>query len=386
MLNRVPSPVAVDALELMLSLRCDLACSYCRRHDQAEEMSGATARAALDLLFARPAERKDLTFTGGEPLLRRERVEGLSDEARGRARRLGARLRLNVLTNGAGLTPAALDFLSADDVRAVVTAAGEPASHDRFRRGPDGRGSWARVARGLDALVARLPPERLLVTVPVHPELARRLRDDVRFLMARGVRNLNLCAVFGVPWTAAQAADLAREYAGVLADAVAAARAGAPVAIQALGASLKRWTGTTPHYDYRDEGGTHCPLAFRLVAWPDGVLSLNPFRFGPEAADFAVGRLGEGFRAPFGACAPDGSACPACRKRVVGVDRAYGAAYMAAAGGGEAEFRRAWRANVLLCDGALNRAAADRVWRRAAQEPALKRFVEVNDSCCDLVG
>ncbi len=376
----------VDALELMLTLRCDLACTYCLRHDPGEEMGEGLAARALDLLFAAPAARKDLTFTGGEPLLRLARVRALADEARARARRSGTRLRLNVLTNGAALTAAALDFLEADDVRVVITAGGEPDGHDAYRRSADGRGSWARVQKGLAALVARLPPSRLLVTVAVHPERAHRLRADVRYLLGRGARNFNLCAVFGVPWTARQAESLAREYAGVVGDAVAAARGGEPFVLQALGAGLKRWTGTTPHYDYSDAHGTHCPLTYRLVAWPDGALSLNPFRFGARAAEFSVGRLDSGFKAEFRACAADGSACPACRRRVVVLDRAYGAAYMEAAGTDAEGFRRSWQANVLLCDGAVNRAAAERIWARAQREPALRRLVEACDSWSDIVG
>jgi hypothetical protein len=376
----------VDALELMLTLRCNLACTYCLRHEPDEEMSADLAARALDLLFSKPAARKDLTFTGGEPLLRLKRVKALAASARRRARRSGTRLRLNVLTNGAALTAEALDFLDADDVRVVVTAGGGPESHDLFRVGLDGRASWPRVEKGLSALVRRVPPSRLLVTVAVHPERAHALRDDVRFLVGKGARNFNLCSVFGAPWTARQASDLARQYAAVLADAVAGARSGDPFVIQALGSGLKRWTGTTPHYDYSDTGGTHCPLTFRLIAWPDGTLSLNPFRFGPRAADHAVGHLRGGFKEEFRACAPDGSACPACRKRVVGVDRGYGAAYMAGAGVDPEGFRRSWQANVLLCDGAVNRAAAEKIWSLSSGEPALKRYVEVSDSWSDLVG
>lgn len=376
----------VDALELALTLRCNLACAYCLRHDPGEEMSEDLAGRALDLLFARPAARKDLTFTGGEPLLRLGRVRALADEARSRARAAGTRLRLNVLTNGAALAADALDFLDAEDVRAVVTAGGAPESHDRQRRLPDGSGSWPRVEKGLAALAARLPPARLLTTVAVHPEAAGRLRDDVRFLAARGLRNFNLCAVFGAPWTARQAEELARQYAAVLADAVRSARAGDPFVLQALGSGLKRWTGSTPHYDYRDTGGTHCPLTFRLTAWPDGTLSLNPFRFGPRAADHAVGRLDRGFNAEFRRCAPDGSRCAACRRRVVEIDRGYGAAYMAASGAGAGGFRRSWQANVLLCDGSMNRRAAERIWTLSSRDPALRRYVEVSDAWSDLVG
>lgn len=375
----------VDALALMLSLRCNLACSYCRRHDQEEEMSEETAARAVALLFRARSARKALAFSGGEPLLRLERVKALAESARGLARRAGSELTLSVLTNATVVTREALDFLDADDVRVVVTAGGGPESHDRFRVGPDGSPSWARVEKGLAALAARLPPSRLMTTVPVHPENAHRLREDVRFLASRGLRNLNLCTVFGAPWTARQAADLASQYAGVLADAAASARTGAPLVLQALGAGLKRWTMTTPLYDYRDTGGTHCPLSFRLTVWPDGTLSLNPFRFGPGAARHSVGTVRRGFKPSFRRCAPDGSNCADCRRRVVKLDRAYGAAYMA--GGSDPEgFKRSWQANVLLCDGALNGAAAEKLWTLSEKDPALRRYVEVSDSWCDFVG
>lgn len=380
----------VDAMTLMPSLRCNLACAYCLRHEPEQEMPDATARRAVSLLFARGPGPKDLTFSGGEPLLRLDRVRALTALARRKASKAGVRLRVNVCTNATALTEAAVEFLAADDVRAVVTLCGEPASHDRFRKDRRGRGSWALVEKGLAALLARLPPERLLATMPVHPALAHRLHDDFRALTARGVRHFNICAVFGVPWTARQAADLAAQYAAVLADAVASARGASPVVVQGLGGRFRSLTGSAPgrDYCYRDAGGTHCPLSFRLTAWPDGVLSVNPFRFGPEAERHAVGSLAKGFLPEFRGCAPGTASCrgDACRRRLVELDRAYGASYMKASGTDPEGFRRAWQANVLLCEGAMNRAAADKVWRLSSSDPALKRYMEVSDAWCDLVG
>lgn len=380
----------VDALTLMLSLRCSLACSYCLRHAPEEEMTEARAHRAVSLLFARGTGPKDLTFSGGEPLLLLERLRGLAKMARVRAAAAGIRLRLNVLTNAVALSPEALDYLSDGDVRVVVSTAGEPASHDRHRRDAAGAGSWARVEKGVDALVKRLPPERLIATMPVHPELAHRLRADFAYLTAKGLRHFNICAVFGVPWTARQTADLASQYAGVLADAVASARGERPVVVQGLGSRFRALTGSSParDYSYSDSGGTHCPLSFRLTAWPDGVLSVNAFRFGPEAGRHAVGGLDRGFLPEFMGCAPGTASCKgdACRRRLVELDRAYGASYMEASGTDPEGFRRAWDANVLLCEGAMNRAAAEKIWKLSAGDPALRRYMEVSDSWCDLVG
>ena len=115
---------------------------------------------------------------------------------------------------------------------------------------------------------------------------------------------------------------------------------------------------------------------------------MNPFRFGPRAGDFAVGHLRSGMRKPFRGCAPGGPRCAGddCRRRIVELDRAYGASYMSAAGVDPEGFRRAWQANVLLCEGAMNQAAAEKVWRLSPRRPALKRYMEVSDSWCDLVG
>lgn len=380
----------VDALTMMLSLRCNLACSYCLRHAPSEEMTELLAHRAVALLFARGNGPKDLTFSGGEPLLLLERLRGLAKMARVRAAAAGIRLRLNVLTNAAALTAEALDYLSDGDVRVFVTAAGEPATHDRCRVDAGGAGSWGRVEKGVDSLLKRLPPERLVVTLPVHPELAHRLRADFLYLTRKGLRHFNICAVFGVPWTERQAADLAVQYGGVLADAVASARGASPVVVQGLGSRFRTLTGSSParDYSYSDAGGTHCPLSFRLTAWPDGVLSVNDFRFGPEAALHAVGHLKNGFLPEFRGCVPGASSCrgDACRRRLVELDRAYGASYMKASGVDPEGFRRAWQANVLLCEGAMNRAAAQKIWGLSASDPALKRYMEVSDSWCDLVG
>ena len=170
---KTPAPgFPVDALTVMLSLKCNLACSYCLRHDPEEELSDDLARRAVDLLFARGDGPKDLTFSGGEPLLRLDRLLELSALARRRAKAQGIRLRLNVLTNAAALTAAALDFLAAEDVRVVVTLSGEPAAARRSGRART-PGSWRRLE---DNIGPWSPARRLLATVPVHPELAHRLR------------------------------------------------------------------------------------------------------------------------------------------------------------------------------------------------------------------
>jgi uncharacterized protein len=151
---------------LKVHSRCNLACDYCYVYQLADQswrqqplrMSSDTVSLAADRI-AEHAERHQLSAVGivlhgGEPLL-----AGGSFFSRA-ARILRGRLpsattaTLTVQSNGVLLDEPLLDVLGEHEISVAVSLDGGPAAHDRHRRYPNGRGSYADVERGLSLLMS----------------------------------------------------------------------------------------------------------------------------------------------------------------------------------------------------------------------------------------
>ncbi|MFC8358866.1 FxsB family cyclophane-forming radical SAM/SPASM peptide maturase [Streptomyces griseorubiginosus] len=151
---------------LKIHSRCNLACDYCYVYESVDQSwrdrprtmaPGAVRRAAA--LIAEHARDHALgevhvVLHGGEPLLvGAPRLDAVLRELAGALAGV-AELRLNLQTNGLRLAedPALLPVLARHGVRIGVSLDGTPATHDRHRRRPSGRGSHADVARALRLL------------------------------------------------------------------------------------------------------------------------------------------------------------------------------------------------------------------------------------------
>ncbi len=175
-LDRTPTQLVI-----VPSFGCNLSCTYCFQ-EAFEPEAGLVRPETIDALFAyvdrfHGAEdpKPYLTLFGGEPLLdtppHRARVGALLDGARARG------LEVAAVTNGYDLE-AYLPLLAAGPVKEVqVTIDGPQALHDRRRPHARGGGTFERVARGVDLLLAAGVPVNLRVVadrenLPALPELA----------------------------------------------------------------------------------------------------------------------------------------------------------------------------------------------------------------------
>ncbi|MBI4567519.1 MAG: radical SAM protein [Planctomycetes bacterium] len=162
-----PSPSALDARLSSLELRavdfaclvplfrCNQRCRYCHlwehgfTYDERIEVPTHHWLALLDDLAALARGPVNLTFAGGEPLLRPDMPEMI-----GHASRLG--MAPNISTNGSLIDAAMADRLIAAGLKMVSLSldAAEPGLHDRIRRWP---GAWEAAMRAVALLVERDP-------------------------------------------------------------------------------------------------------------------------------------------------------------------------------------------------------------------------------------
>ena len=254
---------------LCLTHDCNLRCTYClagRKH--AAAMSRETAEAAIDFAIAqqlRFGETKDfvLGFFGGEPLLAWERLREADAYAEARCRENGLRLRRTVTTNLTLLTDEKLDWLQARRYKLGLSLDGTAASHDRFRRYPDGRGSHADCLRALER-VKRHRIEAEVVCV-LNPETVAGLPDSVRFLVSVFGGRIGINPNFLAEWTDADCAALEKAYAEIADFYLESYRRGTPFRVTWIDGKIK--TLLSNGYGPCDKC---CPLKRELAVSPSG--------------------------------------------------------------------------------------------------------------------
>ncbi len=155
-------------LVVVPSFGCNLACTYCYQETFDPAAAGVMRPEVVDAFFdyvdrrhAAESPRPFITLFGGEPLrdtpAHRELVDRFLSGARAR------RLELAAVTNGHDLE-AFLPALAGGPVKEVqVTLDGPRAIHDRRRPHASGAGTFDRIVRGIDALVAAGVPVNLRV-------------------------------------------------------------------------------------------------------------------------------------------------------------------------------------------------------------------------------
>jgi uncharacterized protein len=158
----VPTPFSEVVLKV--HQRCNLACDYCYVYTQADQswrerpaiMSAEIRRAAVSRIgrHARThgLSRVRVILHGGEPLLYgADRLGELAGEIRAELSDV-AEVEIGMQTNGVRLDARIVGMLVEHRIRTGVSLDGSAADHDRFRRMPNGRGSFAAAAQALELL------------------------------------------------------------------------------------------------------------------------------------------------------------------------------------------------------------------------------------------
>jgi len=146
---------------LKVHQRCNLACEYCYVYTMADQSWRARPpvmpAGIVEAVASRIAEHAStyqlsqvqIVLHGGEPLLAgRERLHHLVSTLRA-AMPAGCDVALGMQTNGVLLDAAILSFLREHSIAVGISLDGIGTDHDTYRRGPDGRGSYATVRRAL---------------------------------------------------------------------------------------------------------------------------------------------------------------------------------------------------------------------------------------------
>jgi len=124
-------------LQLMVTRRCQLDCSYCPIIKKNVDMDEATLFNSIDLLFTSSSDEVRIDFTGGEPLLRFDLVKRGVEYAKAKALKLNKHLSFYMVTNLIALTEERADFLAAEDFFLELSVDGEEKFHNCYKLSRD---------------------------------------------------------------------------------------------------------------------------------------------------------------------------------------------------------------------------------------------------------
>lgn len=160
--EEIPANPPVRALSLAIAQKCNLGCHYCYASQgdfgaAAKNMPADVAIRAVDLLLseARPGERVNLAFLGGEPLLNRSVLRQTTERAAGLARQRGVRATFSITTNGTMLTDADGEFFETHGFAVTISLDGKQQVHDSLRPYKGGAGSYERILKNVSPLLRR---------------------------------------------------------------------------------------------------------------------------------------------------------------------------------------------------------------------------------------
>ncbi len=179
-LGQIDDQAVVDppltSISLAIAQKCNLGCSYCYAQQgefgvKAKNMPLEKAKAAVDLLFAQNtgAHKMNIAFLGGEPLANREALQAVTRYANDRAEAEMKKVNFSITTNGTLLTTDDAEFFDRYGFSVTISLDGVGVTHDQLRPFKSGKGSYEKIIRNIEPLLALQKNMQVSARVTVTP-------------------------------------------------------------------------------------------------------------------------------------------------------------------------------------------------------------------------
>jgi uncharacterized protein len=197
--RKIPvEPGTVTSLVCNVSHTCNLTCSYCYAEQgqyggKSALMDEATARQYVDFLIdnSGDAEKVNMTFFGGEPLLNFPVIVSTVRYGQAKAEEHGKKIGFDLTTNATLLDEKKIRFLNDNRIMVTISIDGPREIHDGVRVRRDGSGSYDQIVRNLEPFLKSRP-------VPARVTLTRRslqVREIIDHLLGLGFVEVGLSPV-----------------------------------------------------------------------------------------------------------------------------------------------------------------------------------------------
>ena len=210
-------------LELDITRKCPLACTYCYRSrviprgegdDSDLSMPFEVAKDAIDWGLAglsNGREKVGVWFMGGEPLAEFQLMKQVVEYGVRRAEELGKKITFGATTNMTLIDEEVMAFWRQHDMGWNTSVDGAPATHDAARVFPDGSGSSRVVEQKIPMVLGHKPNARARATI--SPTTAGSLLENALYLLSMGYKHLTMVPVIDETWTDKQLATLGDQLA-----------------------------------------------------------------------------------------------------------------------------------------------------------------------------
>ena len=110
-------------------------------------MTIETAKQTVDFIIKNTQKGDEIIFGlfGGEPLLRFDQIEKITEYIKKETANAGFRNRISITTNGTLLTEKTLEFIKKHDISLCISIDGPEEVHNKYRVYKNGRGSFKKV-------------------------------------------------------------------------------------------------------------------------------------------------------------------------------------------------------------------------------------------------
>ena len=161
--SRKASETGLGSIALLVAQECNMSCIYCYgqggSYGGGGMMSEETAFKAVDWLMenSKKAERVNVSFFGGEPLLNFPLIRKVVEYAKDAAHGKGKKVTFSITTNATLLTDEIISFMSQEKIYPLVSFDGPREIQNRQRPFKDGRGSYETVRANIVKLLDVYP-------------------------------------------------------------------------------------------------------------------------------------------------------------------------------------------------------------------------------------
>ncbi|HLP60077.1 MAG TPA: radical SAM protein [Candidatus Deferrimicrobium sp.] len=159
----------IPMMEFLVTKRCNLECRYCfaKANESRRDMSLETAFKAVDHLMKMPFRNYYIKFSGGEPLLRKDFLEKVSQYTIKKCREFKKEsyLLFEVTTNGTLIDEEAIELFKKFNMRVLISIDGPENFHDDVRSYRNGDSSFGDVMTGISRMRDAGYPFRIITVV-----------------------------------------------------------------------------------------------------------------------------------------------------------------------------------------------------------------------------
>lgn len=186
--------------KLTINTNCLLRCAYCfvdKNNELNPKMTLGVAKKAIDFFLNSKGRNKIIKIYGGEPLLNFSLVEKITPYTYKKAKEKKVKVTLSLCTNAVLLKRRHIVFFKKNKFQLAISFDGKKTTHDKFRRFPDGKGTFSEVEKKIRYLFNIIDRKNAAANMAVTPSEASKMFENFQQVINTGFDTLNIEPIYG---------------------------------------------------------------------------------------------------------------------------------------------------------------------------------------------